>query len=157
MRRTVAPPADLARSAQTFLFWRGEESNATTTKNNARDILKGWLTMKNAVGKYVNGREDGEGHRYYDLPEPVTIGDVTYTAIQAQRKVTPSIDEDAVAELLRKKGGERLYDVVFKREVIRVFDEDALFVLLQKGLISEEEMNAFTVEAVSYALTAVKE
>jgi Ser-tRNA(Ala) deacylase AlaX len=135
MRRTVAPPADLARSAQTFLFWRGEESNATTTKNNARDIL----------------------NRYYDLPEPVTIGDVTYTAIQAQRKVTPSIDEDAVAELLRKKGGERLYDVVFKREVIRVFDEDALFVLLQKGLISEEEMNAFTVEAVSYALTAVKE
>jgi hypothetical protein len=156
MRRTAAPPTDLSKSAQAFLFWRGEESHATKTKEDARDILKGWLTLKNQAGKYVNGRVDENGHRTYELPEPVTVGDVTYTGIQAQRKTSSSIDEDAVAELLRKKGGEQLYDLVFKRKVIRVFDEDQLFVLLQKGVLSEEELDEATSETESFALVPVK-
>jgi hypothetical protein len=156
MRRIVAPPADLSRAAQTFMFWRGEETHASKTKEDARDIIKGWLTLKNAAGKYVNGRVDENGHRYYDLPEPVTIGDVTYTAIQAQRKTTSSLDLEEVERLLRKKGGEKLYDLVFKREVIRVFHEDELFVLLQKGVVTEDEMDALTSEDESFALVPVK-
>lgn len=150
------PPTDLERSVHEFLFNRDVEAVATSVKNSARDVLKGWLTLKNAAGKMLNGREDSEGHRYLDFEEPLTINGVTYTGLKAERK-TPAahIDLDKAEALAREKG---VYDKVFRRVVTRQFDEDALFLLNQKGVLTDDDLDDLVVTGdPSYALTVVKE
>jgi hypothetical protein len=154
-RRSAVLPDELTIAAHEFIYNRATEASATRVKNTKRDLLKGWLTMKNALGKFVNGRVDENGHRYFDFAEPITIGDETYKAIVAQRKTSSYIDEAAVEEFLKAKG-DSSYDLVFKREVVRVFNEEALYVLNQKGVITDDELDALTVEDESYSLTTVK-
>jgi hypothetical protein len=154
-RRSAVLPDELTIAAHEFIYNRAAEATATRVKNTKRDMLKGWLTMKNALGKFVNGRVDENGHRHFDFKEPLTIGDETYTGIVAQRKTSSRIDLEAVEEALKAKG-DSSYDLVFKRQVIREFDEEALYVLNQKGVVSDEELDSFTIEDESYSLTTVK-
>lgn len=155
MSRRLQVPDEIGKAVHEFLYYRDVETKAAPVKNKARDFIKGWLTLKNAVGKFVNGREDENGHRYYDLPEPLTIGEATYVAIQAQRKTSSSIDLDKTEELLKSKGGSA-YDIVFKPVVERRFDEDALFALNQRGVITDEELDSLEVISTSYSLVPVK-
>lgn len=152
MVRRSAPivPDELEQDVHLFLHYREVETDAKRKKEGARDRLKGWVTLKNAVGKFVNGEEDENGNRI--LPWQVNGKKVV-----AQRKVpAPYIDLDKAEALLREKGGQALYDVVFKREVIRTFSEDELFVLHQKNVISDEELDALVVQGdPSYSLVVV--
>lgn len=154
-RRPLAPPDELVIAAHEFINYRDLAAASVKVKDKKRDLLKGWLTMKNAAHKFVNGRVDSDGHRYFDFAKPITIGENTYTAIVAQRKTSSYIDTEATEALLRSKG-DSSYDLVFPRKVIREFDEDKLYVLNQKGVISDDELTALTVEEESYSLTTVK-
>lgn len=154
-RRNLSPPDELLRASHNLLFHRDEAKRAADVQKKARDLLHGWLTARDANGKLVNGRTDENGHRYYDFDEPLSINDKTYAGIQAQRKVSSYIDTDAAEALLKSKGGSA-YDVVFKRVVIREFDEEALFALQQKGVISEAELDDLVVSDESFSIVPVK-
>lgn len=156
MRRAALPINDLTKAAHTFAFYRNAEAKATREKNGARDIIKGWLTMRNKEGVRQNGREDENGNRFLDLEEPLVIGGDTITGIKAERKTSPVIDEEAVEAALKDRD-DNAYDMVFKRVVIREFDEDALFVLNQRGVISDEQMESFIDVRESFALKIVTE
>lgn len=154
-RRPLGPPDELIIAAHEFINYRDTAAEAVKLKDKKRDILKGWLTMKNAAHKFVNGRVDSDGHRYFDFAAPLTIGEYTYKAVVAQRKTSSYLDEDA-AEVLLKSKGDSSYDLVFKRKVVREFDGDELYVLNQKGVITDDELDKLTVEEESYSLTTVK-
>jgi hypothetical protein len=150
--------SDLEKSAHEFLFNRDSAGRAGTIRDTARDILKGWLTLKNAAGKMVNGEVDDKGNRTLYFDEPLTIGEKTYTGVQAQRKEPAQfVDEDAAEKLLKSKG-QKFYDAVFKRQVIRVFSEDDLYVLNQRGIVTDEELDSLLKSGdPSYALVVVTE
>lgn len=154
MSRSSAPviPDKLEQDVHLFLHYREVESEAKREKDGARDRLKGWVTLKNAAGKFVNGEEDENGNRVL----PWTVGG---RKLVAQKKTpAPFIDLDAAEALLRDKGGQALYDVVFKRKVIREFDEDELFLLNQKGVITDEELDSLEVQGdPSYSLVVVSD
>lgn len=150
-RRVLQPPDDLGKSLHEFLYYRGAESSAKVFKDRARDVLKKWLTTE-VDGEMKNGREDENGHRFYDT-DPIVIDGVTYAGVKAQRSASYSVDVDKAEELARAKG---VYDQVFKKVVERRFNEDELFVLNQKGVISDDELDALTVENISYSLVSVK-
>jgi hypothetical protein len=159
-RREMAVPTDQDRSAQQFIYYRDEETDAKARKEHERDKLKGWLTLQAQNGKFLHGREDENGHRYLDFDRPITIGETTYTGVVAQKKLpTPYIDLDAVEGLLNELDPEgKLYDMVFERVIERRFNEDKLYVLNQRGVISDEQMDALEVQGdPSYSLTVVKE
>ena len=147
MARRSVMPSGLEQAAHVFLHQRDRATEAGRARDDARDQIKDWLTHTNAVGNFTNGDEDENGNRIL----PFTVAG---KRIIAQRRVpAPTIDLDAAEKLLREKGGEALYDVVFKREVVRTFDEDELFALNQKGVISDEELDALEVTGdASYAL-----
>lgn len=146
-RRAPLVPSALEQAAHKFLHYRDVKSDATREWEAARDQIKGWATLKNAVGNFVNGEEDENGNRIL----PWTING---KRLVAQRKMpAPETDLDKVEKLLREKGGQGLYDQVFKRKVIREFDENALFVLHQLGYFTDEEMDALEVQGEpSYSL-----
>lgn len=148
--------SELEKAAHTFLFNREESGRTDGLRDGAKSILKGWLTLKNAAGKMVNGEVDDKGNRTLFFDEPLTIGDKTYTGVQAQRKEPAQfVDEDAAEALLKSKG-QRYYDAVFKRKVIRVFSEDDLYVLNQKGIVTDEELDSLLKSGdPSYALVVV--
>jgi hypothetical protein len=159
-RRELAVPTDQDRSAQQFIFYRDEETEAKARKEHERDKLKGWLTLQAQNGKFLHGREDENGHRYLDFAHPITIGETTYTGVVAQRKVPAAyIDLDLAETLLNELDPTgKLYDMVFERVIERRFNEDKLFVLNQKGIISDEQLDSLEVQGdPSYSLTVVKE
>lgn len=143
-------PSEVEQDEQIFLHYRAMESSAAAKKNAARDRVKALLIHQDAAGRFVYGEEDENGNR--------TFGHVINgMKVVAQRKVpAPVIDLEATEKLLREKGGQALYDVVFKREVVRKFSEEDLFVLNQQGAITDEELDALEVQgAATYALVAV--
>lgn len=154
MARRSAPyvPPALEQAAHTFLYYRDTKADATREWETARDQIKGWATLTNAAGRFVNGDEDENGNRIL----PWTING---KKLVAQRKApAPYIDLDKAEALLREKGGDALYDIVFKRKVVREFDEGALFVLNQQGHITDDELDALEVQGeASYSLVVVDE
>lgn len=150
-RRQLAVPSELEQQVHTFLHNREAEANAQARKNAARDILKGWGTLKDATGKFVNGEEDDTGNRM--LPWTVNGKQL----LLQKKSPAPYIDMDATEKLLRELDPTGvLYDKVFKRTVIREFHEDELFVLNQTGVISDEALDALEVQGdPSYSLTVV--
>lgn len=150
-RRPLIIPTELEQQARTFLHNRDAEADAQARKNAARDILKGWGTLTDANGKFVNGDEDDNGNRM--LPWNVNGKQL----LLQKKSPAPYIDMDKTEALLHELDPTGvLYDKVFKREVIRTFHEDELFVLNQTGVISDEALDALEVQGdPSYSLTVV--
>lgn len=128
-----------------FLYNRSEQERTAKSRDAYRDLLRSWIMD--------DGREDDNGHRWLDFEDPLTIEGKTWRAIQLQKRVSSSIDLDAVEELVRAKG---LYDDVFPEVVVREFNEDRLYAANQKGLISDAEIDGLVTEHVTYAVVAVK-
>lgn len=146
----LSMPSEVEQDEHTFLHYRDVEAKAKAKKEAARDRIKSLLTHKNAAGRFIYGEEDENGNRSFDHV-------IDGVKVVAQRKVpTPTIDLEAAEALLREKGGEALYDLVFKREVVRVFSEDDLFLLNQQGIVSDAELDALEVTGeATYALVVV--
>lgn len=155
MQRRLTPVDDMTKAVHSFLYNRDEEARAKRLKDHSRNVIKDWLLAK-AGDKFINGRADENGHRYRDFDMPVTIGDATYTGIRATRKLSSYVDEERAEELLRSKGEEN-FEYVFPVVEERRFDEDRLFALNQRGLISDEELDSLVVEDESFSIVPVKE
>lgn len=143
-------PSSLTKLAHEFTYNRGVETRAKRAKEQARDGLKAFLLEDSE-----DMRLDENGHRYLDLETPIPDGDDLVLSIRAQRNVSSSIDLDKAAEVLRAKSP-AVYDRVFKRVVIRQFDENELYAVNQAGLVTDDELDSMIVENVTYSLGTVR-
>jgi hypothetical protein len=144
---------DILKAAHTFLFSRDQQQNYTEKRTDARDMLLEWLLTRGTDDEGC--RTDDRGNRYYDFTEPLFIGGTAYAGLQAQRRVYSEIDIGATEHLLRRLGTDP-FDRVFRQVTIRQFDEDALYMLNQEGLVSDEDLDSLLIEKESWALVAVK-
>jgi hypothetical protein len=128
-----------------FLYNRAQQESRAKDRDRYRDILKSWVME--------DGREDENGHRYLDFEEPLVIEGKAWAGIQAQRRISTSIDLDATEELAKTHG---IYDAVFPIREIREFDEDALYRANQQGIVSDEELDGLLTENVTFAIVPVK-
>lgn len=128
-----------------FLYSRAQQEQRAKDRDRYRDILKSWVME--------DGREDENGHRYLDFDEPLTIEGKTYSGIQAQRRVSASIDLDAAEELAKNLG---IYEEVFPIVQIREFNEDALYAANQRGIVSDVALDGLITENITFAVVPVK-
>lgn len=128
-----------------FLHNRAEESAVAEAKTRYRDALRVFLLQE--------GREDENGHRHLDFAAPLSVGGKSWSGITAQRRISPSIDLTRTEELVRAKG---LYDTVWPVVSRREFDENALYIANQQGLISDSELDSLITENVTWAIVPVK-
>jgi hypothetical protein len=138
---------DLSKSIHFYLFNRSNESTAKKLKTDAGNDLRAHIMEF--------GREDESGHKYLDLDPPLTIDGVTYTAIKLERRVASSIDLDATEVLMTSKGRTE-YERVFKLVTVEEFDENEFYLANQRGVVSDDELDAVITEEVTYALVPVK-
>jgi hypothetical protein len=135
----------LTEAIHGFLFNRSEQERTGKKRDTYRDVLRDWLM--------TDGREDENGHRYLDFDDDLTIEGKTWRGIQAQRRISASIDLDAAEELAKSRG---IYDEVFPIVEIREFNEDALYAANQRGLVSDADLDALVTEHVTFAIVPVK-
>ena len=146
---TRAPMTAVDKAVHDFLYQREQEVYATTMKNRGRDNLRAFLLEEDNE----DIRIDESGHRYYDLPEPLNFGKQTYAAICAQRRLSSRIDLDAVEAYAREHG---LLDEIFPVVPQRQFDEDSLYALNQRGIVSDDVLDSFITEDETFAIVPVK-
>ncbi|MEV7902193.1 hypothetical protein [Streptomyces anulatus] len=119
---------------------KAEVTERTTRLNKLRDRVVAAVEQR--------GYTDHKGSQYLDLPFPVPAGDIEYTRIKRERRVSILADPEAAERITRAKG-----DTVYRRAFPPVpsLDADELFVLLQEGVLTEEEMDEILVQRESFA------
>ncbi|MFV0135470.1 hypothetical protein ACLGIH_20000 [Streptomyces sp. HMX87] len=119
---------------------KAQVTDQTSRLNKLRD--------KVAAAVEQRGYTDHKGSQYLDLPFPIPAGDNEYIRIKRERRVSISADEE-VAERILKDKGEALYRRAFPP--VPTLDADELYVLLQEGHLTEEEMDRIFVQKETYA------
>ena len=122
--------------------WLEDKQRADAAK---KDMDKRRTTLMGAITEL--GDEDDKGHVTLELSHQVG----GYVALQRQRRVSVSKDEEVIEEILEAKG---LKDRCVK--MVPQVDEDAVMACLYEGLLTEEDIYAMFPEKVTFALVAVK-
>jgi hypothetical protein len=119
---------------------KAQVTDETSRLNKLRD--------KVAAAVEQRGYTDHKGSQYLDLPFPIPAGDHEYIRIKRERRVSVSADEEAAERILKTKG-EALYRRAFPP--VPTLDADELYVLLQEGHLTEEEMDEILVQRETFA------
>lgn len=120
-----------------------------TVKRLIDDKTKEKAAIQTELADLVDevGQPDEKGHLWLHLPHEVD----GYTALQRQRKVSQTLDEDTARELLESKG---LYSRCF--EMQPVLKEDEVMSCLYEGLLTEEDIDKMFPKKVSWAFIVSK-
>ena len=120
-----------------------------TLKNRIDDMSKEKAVVQAELSELVDtvGEPDEKGHLWLRLPHEVN----GYTALQRQRKVSQSLDEETAEQLLKDKG---LFDRCYVMQP--VLKEDEVMAAHFEGLISEEEIDKMFPKKVTWAFIASK-
>src|SRR5262249_39566942 len=124
--------SQIMRTAHQYLFYRDQEANAKRLKAAAYDPKK-QTALRDHVAQ--NGEENADGHVDWLFEEPLVVGEATYLGLRNQKKSDTFMDEEKAQELVESKG---LRDKIVKQVTTEVWDWDELYVLNQKGVISDE-------------------
>lgn len=119
---------------------KAQVTEETSRLNKLRD--------KVAAAVEQRGYIDHKGSQYLDLPFPIPAGDNEYVRIKRERRVSVVADTDAAERITRAKG-EHIYRRAFPP--VPTLDADELYVLLQEGHLTEEEMDQILVQRETYA------
>ena len=120
-----------------------------TLRSRIDDMTKQQSAIKSELSELVEteGEPDEKGNLWLRLPHEVD----GFTALQRQRKVSQSLDEDTAVEILKSKG---LYDRCFT--MMPILKEDEVMACLYEGLLTEEEVDSMFPKKVSWAFLTSK-
>lgn len=146
---STAPPESEARPVPfdpvipTFREWaklKAQQTELTTRMNKLRD--------KVAAAVEARGYADHKGSQYIDLPFPIPVGESEYIRIKRERRVSVVADTEA-AERITRAAGEGVYRRAFPP--VPTLDADELYVLLQEGVLTEDDMDRIMVKKETFA------
>lgn len=134
---------------QTFTEFIGLKTDSEKLANRAN-------TLKSRLKEYLQSPSSGayeneNGSLFLDFDETITVGGTDYKGVENRRVVRTAFNEGKAEVLLAAKGED-----VRKQAVSEYIDQEKLAVLVQKGLISEEELDSLFEEKESFSLYPVK-
>lgn len=122
-------------------------------RDNASELKKQMEDVKDELKPYLDkARENAAGSKVLELDTPLNVAKKDYTAVQYTRKVRRTLNEERALKFLKK-------DQAFEAAIVTVehVDQDALWDLFVNDMISEEELNGFFDEVVSWAFNPISE
>lgn len=145
--RSRQKPSSATQNVAQYLHWRAKELEAKS--NKAKFRKNGNLDdLVTTAGEELS---DGSFIYYLDPPVPLDNGK-TVLALEKHRSVTVFMDEEAAERLAEEL--DIIEDVSYME---RVWDEDAFYVMNQKGVISDDQLDALLVENEEFSLQVVTE
>ncbi|MFE5853229.1 hypothetical protein ACFQ61_08405 [Streptomyces sp. NPDC056500] len=136
-------PIPLDPVIPTFREWallKAENTKLTTRMNKLRDEI--------SLAIQRRGYRDHKGSQFIDLPFPITVEGGEYIRIKRERRVSIVADIEA-AERITRARSESVYARAFPP--VPTLNADELYVLLQEGELTAEEMDQIMVQKESYA------
>ena len=133
---------------QTFTEYIGLKTDSEKLATRAKTLnsrIKDWFPT--ARGTYQNEN----GSLFFDFDETVTVAGQDYKGVENRRRVSTVFNEGKAEVLLTAKG-----EAVRKQALSTYVDQEKLAVLVQKGLISEEELDSLFEEKETFSLYPVK-
>lgn len=117
--------------------------------SQVKDLERRKTELKERLSEVVevHGKQDDQGHQFYDLGESIE----GYHLIKRECRRSVTLDSEKAMALLRER--DLVDEVVSWQPVI---DEDALYAQVYQGNITPEEIEALTNESVNYAFKPVK-
>ncbi|MEV6310013.1 hypothetical protein AB0M10_15610 [Streptomyces sp. NPDC051840] len=142
---TEAPPkpSQFDPVIVTFREWailKSQQTALTSRMNKLRDQV--------AQAVQQRGYADHNGSQFIDLPFPIPVGETEYVRIKRERRVSIVADLEA-AERVTRARGTQVYQRAFPP--VPTLDADELYVLLQEGLLTEEDMDQIMVQKETFA------
>lgn len=141
--KAVAAPLDMNALMMATREYLGLGRNIKDLTARQSDIKK-----KLAAAVEENGEEDDRGHVWLQLPESV---EGVY-ALQRQRRVSQSLDEDKAVDILNELG---LLESCSK--VIRVIDDEAVMAAHYDDKITESQIDSMYPKKVTFAFVPAKD
>ena len=118
-------------------------------KGLADDTMQRANVIKAELNRAVDalGKIDDRGHLWLDLTNEVD----GYTALQRQKRVSQSLDEEQAERILTERG---IRDRCLK--TVEILDEDAVMACLYEGVLSEEDVDMMFPKKIVWAFVPVK-
>ena len=137
------------REAQSFLYYRLEESKAKQKKEASRDYLKDLMMSDEEL-------DDGSGNRIILFDPPLFIDGKTYRGISARAsKPRTFLNVDRAFEYADNHD---LRDDLVEVTVVENIDQNALAVLNQEGVIPDEDLyGLYDIDEPRWSIYAVEE
>lgn len=132
--------AALREAATQYITHKDSIKTLTARVNETKGRLMEWAE------RY--GKEGDGGHVFLDLPEQVGA----IKRIKRERRVSQTFRSEDLLDFLKDRG---IYDDVV--EMVPTVNQDALARAVFEARISEDELNSFVDEKVSYALVLSKD
>ena len=137
----------------TDLVVRTKLAKYLALRDEANALKKEMEDVKAEMKPYLDkARENAAGSKVLELDSPLRNGDKDYSAVQYTRKVKRTLNEERALEFLKS-------DQAFEIAIIQTehVDQDALWDLFVNELISEETLNSFFDETITWAFTPIAE
>lgn len=119
-----------------------------TLKHRTDSMIREQNKLRDQVVSAVEerGYADHKGSQYIDLPFPLPVGDVEYLRIKRECRTSISADADIAERITRERG---VYERAFV--LVPTLQPDELYVLLQEGALTEQDMDEIFVKKLTYA------
>lgn len=110
------------------------------------------LAKQEMLPYFSDARENAAGSKVIDFEEPLKSGGKNYSGVQYTKRVSRTLNEDAVLEWLDKHPEHR--DKVLK--TVEVVDQDELWDLFATDVIDDLTFKSFQKESVVWAFDPLK-
>lgn len=145
-RRTLAL-ADVGDSSTVenrFRQWKTLSVENELAEQRLKDLRDDLMDAIDAAG------DEDAGHKYLELASPIEIDGKVFSKLKRERRVRTVFSEEKTRELLESKGPS-FVDEVFVPVMSTQFDTDALYVLYQRDIITEDELDGLMDTTYQYA------
>ena len=121
-----------------------DEAILKKKRESLRDDLKEWILS--------NGEQDENGNYLYYFDNPIQLDNSEIRGLYAQRRTSEFVNEDRAYNIADKYN---VRDQVTYSVTTEELDLDAMYVLNQQGVISDEDMDSILEIQESYALAKI--
>lgn len=131
-----------------------------TLREEAKNLKQEMEDTRDEILPYISdhGRENAAGSKVFSLDNPVKMGEDNFVGMQHTRKVRKYFNEDAVREWFDSVPEEDYTDTHRTVQTLLTKNlQEELWELFVQDLITEETMETFTGEIVSWAFNPIAE
>jgi len=142
-------PAVKAKVAA-YLLLNKEIADRKTAQENIKQELEPYLR---------DAETNARGSHVIAFSQPLEIAGKQYGSLQKTKKVSKVLNEERVIDFLMERANDpRNHPDMWKRPIVTVqhVDQDVLWDLFVRDLISQEELDSFFDETVSWSFNPTK-
>jgi hypothetical protein len=101
------------------------------------------------------GEEDEKGSYFLNLESPIEMHGQTFVSVKKERRVSQNFLAEDAEKYLKAKGLLKAAQTTVTPEPYTFLDQDKIYVLNQQGKLTDDELDSFFEDQVTWALKPI--